>query len=71
LWRGGEKQAAVLTEGFREGLAYDAPLGRIDYIACVDRGTLEPLEIAGPEGLLATAVFFGTTRLIDNLELAP
>ncbi len=45
------------------------PLARIDYIDLVDAKNLQPLEIAKPNALLAVAVFFGKTRLIDNIRL--
>lgn len=44
------------------------PLARIDYVAGVDPDTLELIDLIGENGLLiALAVFFGKTRLIDNL----
>ncbi len=44
------------------------PLARIDYVAGVHPDTLEPIDGIGEDGLLiAVAVFFGKTRLIDNL----
>ena len=46
-----------------------APLGRIDYIAAVDGSTLEPLKKLKPGDTIAVAVFFGKTRLIDNIQL--
>ncbi len=39
---------------------------RIDYVELVDPETLEPLSRMHRPALLALAVFFGTTRLIDN-----
>jgi pantoate--beta-alanine ligase len=47
-----------------------APLARIDYVGLVDAGNLQPIEVIGPNSLLALAVFFGKTRLIDNILLA-
>jgi pantoate--beta-alanine ligase len=44
----------------------EAPLARIDYVELVDAETFEPLEVVRPNALLAVAVFFGKTRLIDN-----
>ena len=32
--------------------------------------TLQPIEVVRPNSLLAVAVFFGKTRLIDNIRLA-
>jgi len=46
------------------------PLLRLDYLALVDAETLDPLERARGEMLLAVAVFAGKTRLIDNEVLA-
>src|SRR5437870_7768936 len=47
----------------------EAPLARIDYVDLVDADTLQPIELPGPNSLLALAVFFGKTRLIDNIVL--
>src|SRR5438309_1386619 len=47
----------------------EAPLARIDYVDLVDADTLQPIESPGPNSLLALAVFFGKTRLIDNIVL--
>lgn len=43
--------------------------GDIDYVACVDAGTLEPLNILKDTALLAVAVRWGRTRLIDNMTV--
>jgi pantoate--beta-alanine ligase len=48
----------------------EAQLARIDYVEVVDAETLKPVEIAGPNSVLLLAVFFGRTRLIDNMRLA-
>jgi pantoate--beta-alanine ligase len=48
----------------------EAHLARIDYVEVVDSETLKPVEIAGPNSVLLLAVFFGKTRLIDNIRLA-
>jgi pantoate--beta-alanine ligase len=47
----------------------EAPLARIDYAELVDAETLQPVETVGPNSLLALAVVFGKTRLIDNIRL--
>lgn len=70
LWQRGLQDAETLKSKFKEHLATHAPLHRLDYIECVDRDTLQSLAEAHANALLATAVFFGSTRLIDNLELA-
>src|SRR5436309_10644143 len=46
-----------------------ASLARIDYIKIVDTETIEPVETVMPNSLLALAVYFGKTRLIDNIRL--
>ena len=47
-----------------------AKRARIDYIELVDAENLQPLETVRPNSLLALAVFFGKTRLIDNLKVS-
>ena len=42
-------------------------LAKVDYVVAVDPETLEPKEPTTLPVLLAAAVFFGATRLIDNL----
>ena len=48
----------------------EAPLARIDYVELVDAETLQPVQMAGSNSVLVLAVFFGKTRLIDNIRLA-
>jgi len=43
-----------------------ASLAKIDYVTVVDPTSLEPLPHLKAPLLLAAAVFFGKTRLIDN-----
>jgi pantoate--beta-alanine ligase len=43
-----------------------APLAKIDYIEMVNPDDLQPVRELKPPVLLAAAVFFGKTRLIDN-----
>jgi len=43
---------------------------RIDYVEVVDPDTLAPLRQTQPRMLMAAAVFFGTTRLIDNILIS-
>ncbi len=47
----------------------EAPLAQIDYVELVDAESLRPVEMSGPNSVLVLAVFFGTTRLIDNIRL--
>jgi pantoate--beta-alanine ligase len=65
----GKKSAGEIVAVARK-VINEAPLARIDYVELVDAETLEPVEIAGRETVLLVAVFFGKTRLIDNIRLA-
>jgi pantoate--beta-alanine ligase len=47
----------------------EASLARVDYIDLVDAENLQPIKSVRPVSLLALAVFFGKTRLIDNIRL--
>ena len=47
----------------------EAHLARIDYVEVADAETLKPIEIVGANSVLLLAVFFGKTRLIDNIRL--
>lgn len=64
----GKKSARDVVDLAREVIS-EAPLARIDYVELVDAETLQPVETAGPNSLLALAVYFGKTRLIDNIRL--
>ena len=62
----GERDANTIKEAMREMI--DAvETSRIDYIEIVDTENLEPLEKLEGDVLIAVAVFFGATRLIDNI----
>ncbi|PYL22773.1 MAG: pantoate--beta-alanine ligase [Verrucomicrobia bacterium] len=64
----GKKSARDLIALIRKGIN-EAPLARIDYVELVDAETFQPVEISRPNSLLVLAVFFGKTRLIDNIRL--
>lgn len=66
----GERRAAAILARVEEVLA-EATLGRIDYVDIVDTDLLQGVEAVEGESLLALAVFFGATRLIDNTLLRP
>ena len=44
------------------------PLARIDYVMMVDALTMQPIEKADRDVLVAMAVYIGKTRLIDNFR---
>jgi pantoate--beta-alanine ligase len=58
----------VLVKRVRDQIS-TAPSARIDYIELVDAETLQARDRVEPNSLLAVAVFFGKTRLIDNIRL--
>ncbi|MBV9278505.1 MAG: pantoate--beta-alanine ligase [Chloroflexi bacterium] len=63
----GERDAQVLEGGMRRCIAEAAPLARIDYVTVADLQTLRPVRGAlTGDALIALAVYFGPTRLIDN-----
>jgi pantoate--beta-alanine ligase len=64
----GKKTADVIA--IAERVINTAPLARIDYVKVVDSHTLKPVEVITPESVLLLAVFFGKTRLIDNICLS-
>lgn len=65
---GGERDAAVLAGAVRSALA-EATLGRIDYVEIVSKAGLAPVTTVRGECLVALAVWFGDTRLIDNITV--
>jgi pantoate--beta-alanine ligase len=67
--RAGETSAARIVSAVRETIG-QAPLARIDYVDLVDAQTLQPIEVVRQNSLVVVAVFFGKTRLIDNILLA-
>ena len=68
LVAGGERSAPVVIDAARKVIG-TSPLARIDYLELVNADTLQPIEIVQPNSLIALAVFFGQTRLIDNIRL--
>jgi pantoate--beta-alanine ligase len=64
----GEKSVRDIVDLARQVIG-EAPLARVDYVEVVDAETLQPIEMVRQNSLLALAVFFGKTRLIDNIRL--
>ena len=67
--RSGVRSIARLRRILEARIA-SAPLARTDYIALVDPKTLEPSRTLSSGCVAAVAVFFGRTRLIDNLRIS-
>jgi pantoate--beta-alanine ligase len=68
LYRGGERDPAALERAMRDTLAAE-PDARLDYAAAVDPDSFRAPSSPDRPLLLALAVRFGDTRLIDNLVL--
>jgi pantoate--beta-alanine ligase len=66
---GSRETAAPAVLGVVRQRIESAPLARIDYAAIVGADDLQPRLTIEPRSLLAVAVFFGRTRLIDNILL--
>jgi pantoate--beta-alanine ligase len=64
----GERNAETLRGLARAEIESSHPT-RIDYVELVSRARLEPLATLDGPAVLAVAVFYGTTRLIDNVLL--
>jgi pantoate--beta-alanine ligase len=61
----GERDAVLLQVAVRAVLA-EARLGEVEYVVVVDAEDLQPAETIAGGCLIAVAVRFGKTRLIDN-----
>jgi len=64
------KESANDVVALAQKIINEAQLGRIDYVQIVDGERLKPVETVGANSVLLLAVFFGNTRLIDNMRLA-
>lgn len=64
----GEVDVARLESALAAELAA-VPGARVDYAQILDADTLTPLPRVDRQALAAVAVFLGTTRLIDNIDL--
>lgn len=64
----GERSAEDLRQVMRKVLS-ESPLAKPQYVSCADTETLVELDWVEERALLSMAVFFGKTRLIDNLLL--
>ena len=69
-YEGGERNGAALRQLVREQIAAE-PLARLDYVSAADPLTLAEIETIERGVLLSLAVFFGRTRLIDNVLITP
>jgi pantoate--beta-alanine ligase len=65
----GEKSAKDVV-ALAQTIINEAPLARIDYAKVAEGETLQPVDMVGGNSVLLLAVFFGKTRLINNVRLS-
>ena len=65
---GGERDAGKLRQVVKDEIGAE-PQARLQYVSCADYDTLAELETVDNKALLSLAVYFGKTRLIDNMIL--
>lgn len=65
LIEAGERNAATIRETVVTTIESE-PMAKIDYVEVVDLGDMQPVDTLGEAGLVAIAVYIGSTRLIDN-----
>jgi pantoate--beta-alanine ligase len=63
------RQSAREVVDLARQIISEAPLARIDYVDLVEAETLQSTNSVKSNSLLAVAVYFGKTRLIDNIVL--
>ena len=63
------KESANDVVALAQKVVNKSHLARIDYVEVVDSETLTPVEMVRANSVLLLAVFFGKTRLIDNMRL--
>ena len=68
LFEQGERNAEIIIKE-TEKLVKSSNLAKIDYVEIVDYDTMSPVKKLGKKSVLALAVYFGKTRLIDNIIL--
>ena len=68
LIRGGEKEAKKIIRAIEETIK-SKPTAKIDYVAVVDTKELKDIKTISGEVMIALAVSFGQTRLIDNITI--
>jgi len=65
--RAGEREAAKAREAALSVLA-EFPLIRVEYFEIVDPSELQPVDVITGRVHIASAIWIGTTRLIDNVS---
>jgi pantoate--beta-alanine ligase len=63
------KKSASDVVALAQMVINEAHLARIDYVEVADAEMLKPVDVIGANSVLLLAVYFGKTRLIDNIRL--
>lgn len=64
----GTGSSPVALKRLVAGIISEAPLAKTDYVEVLDAETLRPVSRGTQGVVIAAAVFFGKTRLIDNVR---
>jgi pantoate--beta-alanine ligase len=68
-YQAGESFAPTLLEIARKEIEATTTGAKIDYLELLDAESLQPIESVTQPSVMATAVFYDTVRLIDNIEI--
>jgi pantoate--beta-alanine ligase len=64
-------RVAAEVEAAARAVVDAEPRAQLEYVAVFDPDTLDPVEVLAAPARIATAVWFGEVRLIDNRALNP
>ncbi len=70
MFENGERDTKILKHAIRQKIVQQ-PAAHIDYADIVDAQSLETVKTIAGTAVIALAVFFGKTRLIDNCVIDP
>jgi pantoate--beta-alanine ligase len=62
----GQRDSREIVEGMQELIEREAPHARVDFIEIAATATISPVSTIDGDAMIALAVYFGGTRLIDN-----
>ena len=65
----GNRKIKDIIDSMEKLILTEVPSAKIDYISIVDPETLEDINTFEGMAVIAAAVFIGSTRLIDNIEI--
>ncbi len=68
-YQAGESSVETLVKIAQSEIQNSAEGAKIDYLELLDAESLQPIKTVTRPAVMATAVFYDTVRLIDNLEI--